>query len=84
MSEFPLLLFCFVLMTLILCIIGLYLTYKIEKKQYNNGICPKCGRPLYYCRNIIDQQQGRTYICKNCGYRTYIAYKSVDKPDSFL
>lgn len=48
-----------------------------EKKDFNNGICPKCGNKLYHFDT--DSQGGRGYCCHKCPYFTWINWKCVDK-----
>lgn len=43
-----------------------------EKKSYNNGIGPHCGD--YFEHFDTDSQGGRGYICRRCGYTTWISY----------
>jgi hypothetical protein len=52
---------------------------RLEKKGFNNGICPYCKRKLVHFDT--DSQGGRGYTCKNtnCGYYTWVSYKCVDK-----
>lgn len=71
-------------MTLIVCIaiiilvisgilIGMYLEYK----DFNNGICPKCGKPLIWFDT--DSQGGRGYCCNKCRYFVWVSYSCIDK-----
>ena len=65
---------------LIILIIGFIVCASIgimlEKKDFNNGICPHCNNKL---RNFdTDSQGGRGYKC-NCGYYTWVSYNCVDK-----
>lgn len=48
-----------------------------EKKDFNNGICPKCGNKLYHFDT--DSQGGRGYCCHKCPYFTWISWNCVDK-----
>lgn len=41
---------------------GIYARYS-EKKSWNNGICPYCGKP--WIRFDTDSQGGRMYRCEN-------------------
>lgn len=50
------------------CLIGIY----VEKRDYNNGICPKCGTKLTHFDN--DSQGGRGYTCRKCGYTTWVSW----------
>lgn len=49
----------------------------MEKKDYNNGRCPKCDKPLRYFDT--DSQGGRGYICDKCGYTTWVSYGRIDR-----
>lgn len=51
----------------------------LEKRDYNKGICPKCGKPLK-CIDM-DSQGGRWYVCTNrynrentCDYDCWVSY----------
>lgn len=58
-------------------IIGVITAIYLEIKDYNKGICPKCGAPL---RNFdCDSQGGRGYVCDKCNYSTWVSYWFVDK-----
>lgn len=49
----------------------------LEKQDFNNGICPRCGDELESFS--ADSQGGRGYICRCCNYTTWVSYKCVDK-----
>jgi len=58
--------------------IGTYL----ERKQFNNGKCRKCGGNLYHFDT--DSQGGRGYSCENirgqgCGGGAWVSWPWVDK-----
>ena len=38
----------------------------MQKKGYNNGICPQCGKKLRLSGSFMDEQ---TWRCDNCGYK---------------
>lgn len=61
---------------LLIVTIPLYGIY-LEKRDFNNGICPHCKSKLRYFNS--DSQGGRGYICNNCNYTTWVSYKVVDK-----
>lgn len=43
--------------------IGIVWARKQEKKNWNNGVCPYCGKPwMHY---DTDSQGGRMYRCEN-------------------
>ena len=52
--------------TCILC------AYFIEKKQFNNGICPKCGNRLRYFDT--DSHGGKGFTCDNCHYTVWVSW----------
>lgn len=56
---------------------GVVLGIFLEKKGYNNGICPHCGNKLYFFD--MDSQGGRGYACEKCYYHTWVSYNCVDK-----
>ena len=62
-----------ILMIAITCI---SLARHFEKKAFNNGICPRCGKKLRYFGS--DSQGGRGYCCNDCRYTTWCSY-NVDK-----
>ena len=58
---------------------GITWAYCSEKKNYNKGICPKCGKPLK-CIDV-DSHGGRWYVCtdrydkeKPCHYDCWVSY----------
>ena len=72
-------------MTAFLCVVFLVLFViwalpiglPLEKRKFNNGVCPECGAKLSHFAN--DSQGGRGYICDVCGYCTWVSHKSVDE-----
>lgn len=52
-----------VIMVWIILLIVLYLILsKLEKRRWNNGVCPQCGKPWRYkSRN----KKERIYMCDN-------------------
>ena len=63
---------------LVVLFIGcLYLCYHIEKKHFNNGICPRCGNTLHYFDT--DSQGGKGYTCDNCNYTTWVSWFNPEK-----
>ena len=58
--------------------IRLVALYLDERREYNKGICPDCGKKLqlYY----IEDDDTRCYICDNC---VYAAWVSLDKVDEY-
>lgn len=49
----------------------------MERKDFNNGICPECSKQLKFFDT--DSQGGRGYCCHHCGYYTWVSYGIVDK-----
>ena len=66
---------CTILTVLIIC--GILYGIHIEKIEFNNGICPKCGKKLKWFDT--DSQGGRGYCCNDCRYFTWVSYNCVDK-----
>lgn len=55
------------------------ITRSAEKREYNNGMCPKCGSRLVL--TDMDSQGGRWYTCSHrydktdpCDYDCWISY----------
>jgi ssDNA-binding Zn-finger/Zn-ribbon topoisomerase 1 len=68
-----------ILIPVIIILIPMAVARYMEKVYFNNGICPRCGRPLEYTK--ADHQGGRLWECMdyNCGYFTWVTYDGVDK-----
>lgn len=62
-----------VVIAIVFPIIGI----RLEKKAFNGGVCPLCGRNLRLFD--FDSQGGRGYKCEYCGYHTWVSYNCVDK-----
>lgn len=62
---------------IILVITGILIGMYLEYKEFNNGICPKCGKRLKHFDT--DSQGGRGYCCCDCHYFTWVSYDCVDK-----
>ena len=60
---------------IIMLITGSVIGFILERKGFNNGICPHCDKELRYFDT--DSQGGRGYCC-DCGYCTWISYKCID------
>lgn len=72
-KTFLIFLFFITLINIECSLIGIHL----EKKDFNNGQCPICGRHL---RHFDTDSLGRRgYICDKCFYSTWVSYKSVDR-----
>ena len=57
---------------ILLMICGAIECYISEKKDFNNGICPHCGKPLIHFDD--DSQGGQGWCCHNCRYYTWISW----------
>ena len=64
------------LVLLVLLAFGMNIARNNEKKEYNDGICTKCGNKLRLFD--IDSQGGRGYHCSKCGRFIWVSY-NVDK-----
>lgn len=59
------------------CILFISIGLHIERKNFNNGICPKCGGQLELFD--IDSHGERGYKCGSCEkYQTWVSYHTVD------
>jgi len=71
-----------ILITIVSILIGIvigtyYWGYSETKKDFNNGICPKCGQALYSFDT--DSTLARGYECRNCNHIVWVAYDRVDR-----
>lgn len=57
------------IMIIIACFIWAYFE---EKKAFNDGKCPRCGRPLMQITE--DSQGGKLYKCPKCKYKVWVSY----------
>ena len=64
------------LVILLVMVVGMAVTRNHEKKEYNDGICPKCGGKFKLFD--YDSQGGRGYHCDKCGRFVWVSY-NVDK-----
>ena len=55
---------------------GAAIARHLEKRDYNEGVCPICNGKLY--NFDTDSQGGRGYKCDHCDYITWVSY-NVDK-----
>lgn len=65
------------ILIVVLAISGVLIGMYFEYKDFNNGICPKCGKQLKYFDT--DSQGGRGYCCNECRYFTWVSYHWIDK-----
>lgn len=49
-----------------------FIASKLEYKDWNGGVCPKCGKPLRHFDD--DSQGGHGWTCDNCDYTTWVSY----------
>lgn len=55
--------FSIVLTVIIWLIIIEILTYFLDRKEFNKGICPKCGKPF---KKLYKHKDFSTYGCYDC------------------
>lgn len=48
----------------------------LDCREYNKGVCRKCGGCL--TRSGGDMQRGRHYVCPDCGHECWVSYPFVD------
>lgn len=56
--------------------IGIVWARKQEKKNWNNGVCPYCGKPWKVFD--ADSTGARGYKCENM-HHCWISYNSIDR-----
>lgn len=66
-----------IICVLVVLTLGGITGYILEKKAFNNGICPKCGNRMSLFDE--DSQGGRGYECNECDYGCWVSYNSIDK-----
>ena len=60
------------------CIVSVFIyAVYIEPKQFNKGICPKCGTKLR-CFDT-DSSSARGYCCDNCDYTVWVSWGADKK-----
>ena len=64
-----------IIIIVLIIILPFYSIYS-EKKDFNKGICPRCGGKLHLFDT--DSQGGRGYCCHKCQYFTWISWICVD------
>lgn len=67
-------------MLIIMCVLLLFLSSickEWERRDFNNGVCKRCGGKLKYFDT--DSHGGRGYMCYDCYYTTWVSYKKIDK-----
>ena len=77
-TYFEFIILCIIASIVILTtIVGIPIAIYYEKKDFNNGFCPKCGKKLNWFDT--DSQGGRGYCCRDCMYYIWVSYNCVDK-----
>ena len=66
---------CLYVFLLAIPTLALFTRYQ-DKKEFNNGVCSKCGTRL--SPHEIRSDGERTYRCRDCGHTVTIFY-NVDK-----
>lgn len=56
-----------------------WLFRRYEKKQYNNGVCPKCGHTLRHFDSCFNGDEG--YKCDHCGNTFWTSWFRPAKGD---
>ena len=59
-------------LVLLAAIVGSIRCYVQEKKDFNDGICPHCGKPLIHFDD--DSQGGQGWCCDDCKYFVWITW----------
>jgi len=67
-----------IMIALFICVILVAIT--LEKRDYNNGICKYCGKPLRHFDT--DSQGGRLYTCPEFCNLVSVSYSCVDRRKS--
>lgn len=49
----------------------------LDRKEFNHGICKRCGKPLRHFDN--DSHGGQGWCCDTCGYPIWISWIDGDK-----
>ena len=75
MKKLDIVIIVFSVTVVVFLVFGMIYARYSEKKNWNNGVCSKCGKPWMYFD--IDSQGGRMYRCENWHYCD-ISY-NVDK-----
>lgn len=70
-----------IIVVILLGIIGCVLAYRKDKRDWNNGICPKCGTP--WRQFDTDSQGGRGYNCEmrcNSIWISWLNEREINRP----
>lgn len=60
--------------------LGILIHMLFEKKEYNKGICPRCGHPFE--KYAYDAQRGRGYICTHCHNVIWVSHEFIDRKEN--
>lgn len=74
MSKFTILMIAVLISAVAVTIISFIASY-FEYKDWNNGVCPKCGKPLR-CFDT-DSTGGEGWTCDDCDYTTWVSYHTL-------
>ena len=69
-----------IFLSILLCIALIsimMLGYFDEKKEWNGGKCPKCGKKWEYLGT--DHHGGHEYRCPSCNKHFWITYRKINK-----
>lgn len=64
--------FMICLVILLAIIVGCIWGYIQEKRDFNNGVCPQCGKSLVHFDD--DSQGGQGWCCHDCNYFVWISW----------
>lgn len=54
--------------------------YNDEKKHYNGGVCPQCGKKLeYFSTDPSDGSRGYECPDEKCDYTCWVSWEKIDK-----
>ena len=72
-------LLCIIIIIIIIMLLipGTIWAIKSEKRDFNNGICPRCNNK--YRLMDYTSHGDRLYICDKCNSVIFVSYKCVDK-----
>lgn len=59
-------------------VVGNLINLCIEYKDFNGGVCPKCGKPLVKM-DVDFKGEGRGYSCPGCIHVAFVSFHWIDK-----
>lgn len=68
-----------ILILLIICLVLPIVGILLERKDWNKGRCPECGKEWGYF--ATDSQGGRGCACKECERVIWISYPWIDRKE---